>query len=159
MEIYDEDDSVVYIYYLDNRLYAWTNQKKDKAMFEEQRNVDVFRRKKKTLSPIQFHVFMQKYKSYQIIEIPVSSKGKDFSIFGTYYEDEELTSLSEHLLSEFEQLDIYFTSIFHNDLLPGKYKNAVNTLLDYCSINSKTKINEFHIDSLSMFYTLFKHTF
>ncbi len=159
MRIYDEDDTTVYMFYFKNNLYAWTTQKKDKQLFEDQRNIKVFRKKKVTFSPIKFHAFIQKYKEYQIIDIPVSSKGKDFSIYGTYFEDSVLSDSSERLLSEFEQIDLYFGNLFYNSHLPKKYENAVSMLLEYYNINKKTSTSEFNIDSLSIFYNLFKETF
>lgn len=160
MHIYDdEDDTTVYIYYLNDKIYAWTTRKNDKINFELQRNIKVFKRKKRILSPVVFHAFMQKYKRYQIIDIPVTSKGENFSIYGTYYEDEKLSEITEKLLSEFEQLEIFFGHLLYFKNIPKKYKNAIEILMNYHNTDTKTKINEFCINSLSIFFNLFKNTF
>lgn len=154
----DEDEYKVFLYYLDGKLYAWTIRKEDKEFFESQRNMKLFKRKKKILEPVVFRSFMSQYKDQQILDIPLESNGKTYLIRGTYAEDTKMTLEIEDILKALEHLDLYFLKVFNKDLLPEKYEKAVKVLLSYQS-SVKNKEREFHVNSLSIFYDLFKFTF
>lgn len=154
----EEDEYKVYIYYIDNRLYAWTIRKEDRDFFESQRNMKVFIRKKKRMEPIVFRGFMVKYKDHQILEIPLESDGCTYLIRGTYAEDTELSLKSDEILKTLDYLDLYFQKIIKRDILPDKYEKSIRTLLSFQTI-AKNKDREFRINSLSLFYNLFKFTF
>lgn len=154
----DEDEYKVYLYYINNKLYAWTIRKEDRDYFESQRNMKVFKRKKKVMEPIVFRGFMVKYKDQMILDIPLESNGNTYLIRGTYAEDTKMSLQIDDILRELDYLDLYFQKVFSKDVLPDKYQKAIQMLLSY-QTTAKNKEKEFKVNSLSLFYDLFKYTF
>lgn len=158
----DEDDSKVYMFYFNKKLYGWTTSKTMRDFFITERNMDAFKLKKKKMEPNLFRAFCYKYKANEIIEIPLESGGNPYTIHGTYYEDDKLSLRCDEILKDFESLDIFFNHAEFEKRIPDKYMKSIWLLVEnFYTINkdSKDRTNAFNVDSLSIFYNLFKFTF
>lgn len=156
--MYDEDDVVVWLYYINHKLYGWTTKKDDRNFFESQRNMNVFKRKKRIMNQVVFRGFMIKYKDQQIIDIPVEYGGKTYLIRGTYAEDSQLYLKCDEICKGLESLSRYFANINNNVDIPKKYKQSIDLLLHFSTLN-ENKDSVLNINTLSLFYKLFKFTF
>lgn len=156
----DEEDTVVFIYYLSNKLYAWTTSKKDRDKFESVRNMKLFKRKKKVLEPIEFHAFAAKYKDQQIISIPLEHDGKVYMIYGTYQEDTEVSYKIDEYIDFMNNIELLIH--YMESEIPSKYRKAIRELSKFYTKN-KDEDDKYHLnanfDTLMVFYKIFHNTF
>lgn len=156
----------VYLYYLKNKLYAFTTNKVYKSDFEYQRNMECFTKRVETMDSTLFQAFSYKEKNKMMIEIPLSdSTDEYFMIIGTPEEEIKLDQTVSDMDKEFSDILKYLKQI----PFKKKYKKAIKSL---SVISELRKIspklpesdeeeieNLYTINFLSLFYNLFKDTF
>lgn len=156
----------VYLYYLKNKLYAFTTNKVYKSDFEYQRNMECFTKRVETMDSALFQAFSYKEKNKMMIEIPLSdSTDEYFMIIGTQEEEIILDQTVSDMDKEFSDILKYLKQI----PFKKKYKKAIKSL---SVISELRKIspklpesdeeeieNLYTINFLSLFYNLFKDTF
>lgn len=162
MSDYDDSETAVYIFYINEKMYAWTTSKKKRDAFIKQRSKKAFKLKKKELDDITLRAFRSKYKSQELIEIPLDSPDGDLEIIGTYSEDTNFSDYCEKITNDLD-LSIYY---FDNqcpvtDELPDDYLKAILALSDVITkIIRKGYTSEYvRLDGVSIFFKLHKNTF
>lgn len=151
----------VYLFYLlsdNNRLYAYTTDKEYADRFLTERNPDLFKRKKKEFDDPMGKLFLNSHKKLQLFDGPLTEDGKSLSILMTYEENDKLTDSFETLIDELDAIRVYFTE---DIALKEEWCELINRM----TIIAKAEEREDQVDviaeinTLSLFYHLFKNTF
>ena len=85
-----DSEYMVYMYFHDNGLYAFTIDKKFKRNFEKERDMKQFIRRKMYMNDILYSAFSSKYKTKMMTEIILSSPHGTHKVTGTYEESGDL---------------------------------------------------------------------
>ena len=144
-----------------HKLYAWTQDKKYRDRFKEERNMDLFEYRKEIYPSATIGVFRYRYKNQMLTSIIIGNSDKTFEVIGTY--DESIT---------YDTCESYISNVCQGNFNIAKYI-ANNQILDKdyllpllkltkCYVITKvngekdavSKLDQFHI-----FYKLFGHMF
>lgn len=156
----------VYLYYINNDLYAFTTNKAYKSDFEFQRNMECFTKRVEHMDEPLFRALSYKEKDKMMIEIPLSDNTEEyFIIIGTQQEETILDQKVSEMDKEFSGILKYLKEI----PFKKKYKKAINSLSIISELRKVSpKLpdsdeiqyeNLYTINFLSLFYNLFKNTF
>lgn len=155
----------VYVYYIENDMYAFTINKQYKSDFEYQRNTKCFSICTLRMSENMYKAFMYKHRNHMLIEIPLSDETEDyFNVIGTQYEETMLDVGISDLDNEFSDIVKYLSNI----PLKDKYMSAIHSvsvvseLKKIHSTNTLSPIEYEHrskVNILRLFYKLFSSTF
>lgn len=138
------------LYYLENDLYAYTIDDALAKEFEQERNMKLFKKKEKKISPKELSELLSSVPVKQLVRAPYETKDNVIlTLSTTYWEDtkvtifvEDLESKAENLMIEIAKLDIKRS--FKEDLLHFIcYKKSM----------------ELDLDIFEIFLHLFRNTF
>ena len=140
----------VYVYYLNNELYAWTFDKEIGENFESQRCMKVFKKVILKMDDNKSSVFSYNFRVNQITYDNLFDGTNDIKIWCTIEESNQLSESVEYVYNTVSS--IYMRA----DLYPLKEK--------YCNfIMSVTEIindgpDHYVIDTYKLFYDLFRYS-
>ena len=148
----------VYLFYKRNEKepYAYTIDKKKKKKFQYQRNMKCFYLKKVHMEKYEFMIFSNKNSSLQIIKDYLYDGDFDYEIYCSINESSRLSESCDYIYSTAQNLDDYF----HNLKIPikSKYLNPILKITNELISGDKRR-NVMNINTLHLFYHLFKDTF
>lgn len=146
----------IYLLYLipKNKLYAVTDSAKYLERFLSERNEKLFRIITKKVNYDEGFQFLDENKFINLNIIPLEDSNGDCSIIGTIQEDNILCRVCDKFGETCEYLKLHFTkNVPFND----EYKSLLYALTSISkNINNHPIIQ---IDSVKLFYHLFKETF
>ena len=135
-------------------LYAVTDNKSYCNQFLRERNSKCFRVITKKMDEHECLKILNNNKSLNLNMIPLESSDGDCNIIGTTQEDNILSSVCEKMAESCEYLKLHFTK---NVPFNIEYKELIDNLTTISkNINNHPIIQ---IDSVKLFYHLFKETF
>lgn len=156
MDSMSDETIKVYIYILKKEethkeIYGYTVDKDISKQFESQRNMKLFYRIVKRMDKYNLMIFMNNNKSKQICIDNLYDGKNDYQIAATIDESSALSESCDSILS---------TIIFINDAmcdykLKKKYLKAIDEITNFLNNN---KYDYANIDTLKLFYYLFKET-
>ena len=144
----------LYLLYLKNQLYGITNNKEYVTQFLSERNPNLFNVITEKMDDDECMKYISNNSSLKLIEILLEDKNGSYSLIGTIKEDEELNYTCEKFVDTCNNFKLHFL-----DNVP--FKKKVKSLLD--DLTTISKVENYHsiiqIDSVKLFYYLFKETF
>ena len=146
----------IYLLYLisNGMLYAVTDNKTYLNEFLRQRNPKCFKRISKKMDNSECLKILTDNRLLVLDSIPLESSDGDCNIIGTTQEDNMLSSVCEKMAESCEYFKLHFTK---NVPFNIEYKELIDNLTTISkNINNHPIIQ---IDSVKLFYYLFKETF
>ena len=144
----------LYLLYLRNQLYGISNNKKYVNQFLSERNSNLFSIITKKMDDEDCVKYMSDNSSLKLIEILLEDKNGSYTIIGTIKEEDELNCTCEKFVDTCNNFKLYF-------LKNVPFKKKYESLLD--NLTTISKVENYHsiiqIDSVKLFYYLFKETF
>lgn len=146
----------LYVYRIcyDNSIYAYTANKTYAKMFEEQRSREVFSKSTVDMDQYEFMVFCNQNKSL-MLQMDVLTDGEvDIDFCCTVDESDRLSSSSDYILKSCETNKHDTERIEYN-------KNILESILFLTDIliTSKNGISHLAVNTLKLFFHIFKFTF
>ncbi len=146
---------IYFIYLLPkNILYAITDNNKYMKRFMSERNSKRFKVIKKKADINDIETIMSENKKIILSKIPLESSSGDYTIIGTNNESYIIDCICENIVDNCFRFKLHFTENF-------SFNNEYIEVLDALTNISKN-INDhpiIQIDSMKLFYYLFKETF
>jgi hypothetical protein len=129
-------------------------------MFEEERNINVFKCKTSKLKEDKLSELMDKYHEHMLIEIPLHDGKRYYTIMGTYKEEQELDIFVEKIYNTIEDVKQALSKV----PFKKKYReviDALSTVSEEVEVNHETHVNQqlLSINLFFIFYRLFGQTF
>lgn len=146
----------IYLFYLreTSELYAHTIYKPYRKCFLKERNPEKIYEKIKYIDDIEYSAFLSKHHKTKLIEIPLEDCDGVYTIIGTEYEEDSLSSSIERMEDVIEYMRNYLLS---DNIFNERYKKLLNSLMTYYIIDDMH--SSLRIDTLHLFYHLHKNTF
>lgn len=147
----------VYLIYLNNQLYAYTNDKKNYKKFKETRKKGIFNVNKVNMDEDRYEQFSFRNCENEIIEILLNDKSDDYIILGTVLEQSELENEIDVIHEEMREI----LSFFQSCNMKKKYMNIINELTNIVDLIPREDYiydAMSNINTLHLFYTLNKET-
>lgn len=146
----------MHLFYLKetSELYAHTTYKPYAKRFLKERNVKKLYEKTRSIDEIEYSAFLSKYHKMKLIEIPLEDYDGFYTIIGTEYEEDRLSSSIESMEDNIEYMRNYLLS---DNIFNDRYKKLLNALMTYYIIDDMH--SSLRIDTLHLFYHLHKNTF
>lgn len=137
-----------------NKLYAITDNKKFLKQFLSERNSNIFNIVTKSYNEESMLELLEEYKLLKLHNIPLEDSNGDYEIIGTLQEDNLLSDVCERFDETCRHLKLHFTKNV-------PFKNEYKYILDSLTTINKNINNHpiIQIDSVKLFYYLFKETF
>lgn len=146
----------IYLLYLlpKNTLYAITDNKEFMERFISERNSKLFKTITKKCNKEDGIKLLNDYAKYILNIIPLEDSNGDYHIIGTIEEDDIINRVCEQMAETCTQLKYHFMkNVPFND----EYKEVLNALTTISKDIDCHPIIQ--IDSIKLFYHLFKNTF
>lgn len=156
-----EEIKTVYLIYLKSKncLYAFTLEKKDLNSFLKERNKKVFHVEKRKMDQTALSLFMNKYYTLHLIDIPLFDGYEYITILGTAKEDNAVSDAADYLYNQF----IYCENISKHFPFRKKYLKLIEDLTNVVTkiqVSNSEMIDPYlEIDTFRIFYHLFRDTF
>ena len=144
-----------------HKLYAWTQDKKYRDRFKEERNMDLFEYRKEVHPSATVGAFRYRYKNRMLTSIIIGNSDKTFEVIGTY--DESIT---------YDTCESYISNVCQSNFNIAKYiannqvldKNYFLPLLKLTKCYVIKKVNGEKdaisaLDQFHIFYMLFGYMF
>lgn len=151
------DEITIYIYILKedvkSGVYGYTVLKEYAKLFESQRNMKLFIRKREKIDKYQLMMFMNNKKVKQICKDYLFDGKQDIEIMATIEESEKLSESCYYINNEIEAI----VKELKQYPLKDKYLKVINELTK--SLTKKDSDRFLNIDTFRLFYHLFKNTF
>ena len=146
----------LYLLYLlpKNTLYAITNNRKYLNQFLSERNPKIFNVITKKFDDDEYEKFMTSYSHFSLIDIPLEDCKSQYTIIGTIDECNIIDTVSESMAESCNYLKLHFTK---NVPFNNEYKEILDALTTISKNSNYHPIIQ--IDSVKLFYYLFKETF
>lgn len=141
--------------YLKNKLYCYSNNHDYVNKFLSQRNRNLFTVKNKKMNKEEFKIFDNSNYQIKLCEILLYDGINDLCIIGTHEEDFKLSIISEKIYDKIDNLNKYYQS---KSILKNKVLKSINYLTNII-VDKNSQNQYFKIDTLNLFYYLFKNTF
>lgn len=146
----------IYLIYIlpKNKLYAISDNKKYVKRFLLERNAKNFKVIKKKFDTDEYNDFLNENIRLRLYEIPLEDLSGNYTIIGTNIENYIIDSVCENIADSCFRFKVHFMENF-------TFNNEYKAVLDAMTTVSKN-INEhliLQIDSMKLFYYLFKETF
>ena len=146
----------LYVIYLRSKksIYAYTDNKEYMERFLLERNSNLFKCVTKKIDKSDYIEFAKDKELLKLRTIPLEDSNGDCDIIGTASEENEIMTVCEKFGDTCEYLKLHFTK---NVPFNNEYKELLNLLTTISKdINYHPIIQ---IDSVKLFYHLFKYTF
>ena len=139
----------------ENAVYAYTLNKAYAKQFRKQRNMDLFREEVISITEMEFSMFSNSHRDYQM--------EKDFLYDGTHTIDMVVTVQERNRLDEtIEQIEVtkdYYKANYHKYPLKEKYRKMIQTILSSFEEKQSDGLLTANFDTFKIFYRLCKNTF
>ena len=136
------------------KLYAITNNKLYIDRFLNERNTNCFKLVITKCDKDEWDNIIQEDRRYLLTRIPLENSDGDFEIIGTMYENNILDRVSEKMADTCETLKLHFVQ---NVPFNMEYKMILE---DLCTVSKNIDNHAIiQIDSVKLFFALFKETF
>lgn len=145
----------VYIFTKDNEIYAYSNIKELAELFQIQRNMNVFKVEKVYMDKYDFMAFSYKKRDQKIIKDYLSDSINTVEFASTVRESSYLDDSCDQIV---RTIDSIHNSLVH---IPFKkeYLNSIIVITKSITMYDKNCVPTLNIDTLKLFYYLFKDTF
>lgn len=144
----------VYLFYHKNLLYGFTYNKEYMERFLLERNSRLFKCITKKMDKQEYFEFSKDKELLKLCEIPLEDTNGDCNIIGTVSEENEIMLVCEKFGETCEYLKVHFTK---NVPFNNEYKEILDLLTTISKDSNHHPIIQ--IDSVKLFYHLFKDTF
>ena len=151
----------IYCYYYENRLYAWTTDKKLKKQFELERGLEKFTYKKVELIDEYYRVFANKHNSSMIIAIPLYDGNRWILVLSNAYESDILDSSQSQIYDDILTIRSCYKQYrqYYKESVV-KTMNAATQITNHYENKQTNLMDEIlEINTFALFYYLFKDTF
>jgi hypothetical protein len=144
----------LYLLYLKNQLYGVTNKKDYMIQFLSERNSNLFDVVTKKMDDDECMKYMSNNASLKLTEIILEDKNGSYAVIGTIKEEDELNYTCEKFVDTCNNFKLHF---LHNVPFKKKFKSLLDDLTTISKVENYHPIIQ--IDSVKLFYYLFKETF
>lgn len=146
----------VELIYLKDKLYCYSDNHEYVKKFLSQRNQKLFKVIKCKMNKNEFKIFDNTNYQIKLCEILLFDGIDDMYIIGTNNEDFRLTIASDEIYDTINSINTFYQ--FKNDILKDKILKSIKYLTNTI-VDNTLKKQEFKINTLNLFYNLFKNTF
>lgn len=140
-------------------LYAYSTDKEYFNNFIGGRNKDYFKIKSHNISELDLKLFMLKNHSFQIIKDNLYDGKDDITVYCTVEESNKLSESCDYIIRTVDFMSSHKHEVYDAECLPHEDLDLIINLTDKISKCIGIGTNSANINTLKLFYQLFKKTF